>query len=142
MLIVPPVIRLLLKSMRTTLDVVMTKRVSATVGDFELLQLRSQASKGRSRVYASPCWHYPLPLSVPAELFSSTSLSAPEKPDMSFHNQPHAGPAGAPPNMAQNFNAMLQRSMHEPGQPELAPEGHGQPPSSVGKLEALRVPQR
>jgi hypothetical protein len=61
---------------------------------------------------------------------------------MSFHNQPHAGPAGAPPNMAQSFNAMLQRSVHEPGQPELAPEGHGQPPSSVGKFKARRMTQR
>ncbi|KAF1852115.1 uncharacterized protein K460DRAFT_325734 [Cucurbitaria berberidis CBS 394.84] len=52
---------------------------------------------------------------------------------MSFNpNQPHGGPAGAPPNMAQNFNAMLQRSLHEPGQPEQLAEAPGQPPSSLG----------
>ncbi|KAH7392601.1 hypothetical protein BKA66DRAFT_457856 [Pyrenochaeta sp. MPI-SDFR-AT-0127] len=52
---------------------------------------------------------------------------------MSFNsNQPHGGPAGAPPNMAQNFNAMLQRSLQEPGQSEQLIEAHGQPPSSTG----------
>ncbi|KAF1359049.1 hypothetical protein EJ07DRAFT_121810 [Lizonia empirigonia] len=50
---------------------------------------------------------------------------------MSFPNQPHAGPAGAPPNMAQNFNAMLQRSMDSP-QLEHAAEAPGQPPAGPG----------
>ncbi|KAJ4368919.1 hypothetical protein N0V83_006001 [Neocucurbitaria cava] len=52
---------------------------------------------------------------------------------MSFNsNQPHGGPAGPPPNMAQNFNAMLQRSLQEPGQPEQPVEAPGQPSSSLG----------
>ncbi|KAF2131007.1 hypothetical protein P153DRAFT_313228 [Dothidotthia symphoricarpi CBS 119687] len=52
---------------------------------------------------------------------------------MSFNpNQPHGGPAGAPPNMAQNFNAMLQRSMQEPGQLELPSEAPGRPSSAIG----------
>ncbi|KAF2629665.1 hypothetical protein BU25DRAFT_438655 [Macroventuria anomochaeta] len=50
---------------------------------------------------------------------------------MSFPNQPHGGPAGAPPNMAQNFNAMLQRSMDSP-QPEHGGEVPGQPSSGPG----------
>ena len=60
---------------------------------------------------------------------------------MSFNQrqQPHGGPAGAPPNMAQDFNAMLQRSMQEPGQPEPVAEAPGQPPSSIGEIENTRV---
>ncbi|KAJ4381280.1 hypothetical protein N0V86_003629 [Didymella sp. IMI 355093] len=50
---------------------------------------------------------------------------------MSFPNQPHGGPAGAPPNMAQSFNAMLQRSVDSP-QPEHAVEAPGQPPAGPG----------
>ncbi|KAG9197801.1 SM-like, degradation of cytoplasmic mRNAs and positively regulates transcription initiation [Epicoccum nigrum] len=50
---------------------------------------------------------------------------------MSFPGQPHGGPAGAPPNMAHNFNAMLQRSMESP-QLETAVEAPGQPPSGPG----------
>ncbi|KAJ4994420.1 LSM domain-containing protein [Stagonosporopsis vannaccii] len=50
---------------------------------------------------------------------------------MSFPNQLHGGPAGAPPNMAQNFNAMLQRSVDSP-QPDNAVEAQGQPPSGPG----------
>lgn len=57
---------------------------------------------------------------------------------MSFANQPHAGPAGAPPNMAQNFNAMLQRSMDSP-QPEHAAEAPGQPPAGPGTSQCLRA---
>ncbi|KAH8717050.1 hypothetical protein GQ44DRAFT_712776 [Phaeosphaeriaceae sp. PMI808] len=52
---------------------------------------------------------------------------------MSYNQrQPHGGPAGAPPNMAQDFNAMLQRSLHEPGQPEPIAEAPGQSSSSMG----------
>ncbi|KAH7398991.1 hypothetical protein DE146DRAFT_632538 [Phaeosphaeria sp. MPI-PUGE-AT-0046c] len=46
--------------------------------------------------------------------------------------QPHGGPAGAPPNAAPDFNAMLQRSLHEPGHQELAVEAPGRPSSSIG----------
>ncbi|CBX93300.1 hypothetical protein IAQ61_009011 [Plenodomus lingam] len=49
---------------------------------------------------------------------------------MSFHaNQPHGG---GPPNMAQNFNAMLQRSMQDPGQLEAPMDIPGRPNSSIG----------
>jgi hypothetical protein len=54
--------------------------------------------------------------------------------NMSFPGQPHGGPAGAPPNMAHNFNAMLQRSMDSP-QPENAVEAPGQPPSGPGTAQ-------
>ncbi|KAF1929359.1 uncharacterized protein M421DRAFT_61281 [Didymella exigua CBS 183.55] len=50
---------------------------------------------------------------------------------MSFPSQPHGGPAGAPPNMALSFNAMLQRSVDSP-QPEHAAEAPGQPPAGPG----------
>jgi hypothetical protein len=53
---------------------------------------------------------------------------------MSYNQrQPHGGPAGAPPNAAPDFNAMLQRSLHEPGHSELAVEAPGRPSSSIGK---------
>ncbi|EAT84836.1 hypothetical protein HBI56_222830 [Parastagonospora nodorum] len=52
---------------------------------------------------------------------------------MSYNQrQPHGGPAGAPPNAAPDFNAMLQRSLQEPGQSELAVEAPGRPSSSIG----------
>jgi U6 snRNA-associated Sm-like protein LSm1 len=54
---------------------------------------------------------------------------------MSFNQrQPHGAPAGAPPNAAPDFNAMLQRSLHEPGQQELAVEAPGRPSSSIGEV--------
>lgn len=69
------------------------------------------------------------------------SIPTPSHSAMSFHGQqPHGGPAGAPPNMAQSFNAMLQRSVHEPAQPDAAIEAPGRPSSSIG--EFLRSPMR
>lgn len=58
---------------------------------------------------------------------------------MSFANQPHGGPAGAAPNMAQSFNAMLQRSVDSP-QPEHAVETPGQPPAGPGTTQCLQAP--
>jgi hypothetical protein len=53
---------------------------------------------------------------------------------MSYNQrQPHGGPAGAPPNAGPDFNAMLQRSLHEPGHSELAVEAPGRPSSSIGE---------
>lgn len=52
---------------------------------------------------------------------------------MSYNQrQPHGGPAGAPSNAAPDFNAMLQRSLHEPGHQELSVEAPGRPSSSIG----------
>ncbi|KAF2708337.1 hypothetical protein K504DRAFT_468677 [Pleomassaria siparia CBS 279.74] len=53
---------------------------------------------------------------------------------MSFNpNQPHGGgPAGAPPNMAASFNAMLQRSVQDHGSSEPISEPHINPPPSIG----------
>lgn len=55
---------------------------------------------------------------------------------MSFNtNQPHGGgPAGAPPNMAASFNAMLQRSLQDQGPPEPAVEAPSNPPSAIGEI--------
>ncbi|KAL1599992.1 hypothetical protein SLS59_006065 [Nothophoma quercina] len=50
---------------------------------------------------------------------------------MSFPNQPHGFPAGAPPNQAPDFNAMLQRSM-DPPQSGNAAESPGQPAQGPG----------
>ncbi|KAF1942020.1 hypothetical protein EJ02DRAFT_186846 [Clathrospora elynae] len=52
---------------------------------------------------------------------------------MSFNpNQPHGGPAGAPPNVTMDFNAMLQRSMQVPEQQDQISEVPGRPSSSIG----------
>jgi U6 snRNA-associated Sm-like protein LSm1 len=48
--------------------------------------------------------------------------------------QPHGGPAGAPPTAGPDFNAMLQRSLHEPGQQELGVEAPQRPSSSIGEV--------
>jgi hypothetical protein len=59
---------------------------------------------------------------------------------MSYNQrQPHGGPAGAPPSGAPDFNAMLQRSLHEPGHQELTVEAPGRPSSSIGTGAHLRV---
>jgi hypothetical protein len=59
---------------------------------------------------------------------------------MSYNQrQPHGGPAGAPPSGAPDFNAMLQRSLHEPGHQELAVEAPGRPSSSIGEGAHTRV---
>lgn len=55
---------------------------------------------------------------------------------MSFHaNQPHGG---GPPNMAQSFNAMLQRSVQDPGQLEPPADVPGRPNSSLGMRQPTR----
>ena len=57
---------------------------------------------------------------------------------MSFPNQPHGGPTGAPPNMAPNFNAMLQRSM-DPSQLEHAIDAPGQLSGGSGTSQCLQM---
>ncbi|KAF2689202.1 hypothetical protein K458DRAFT_474802 [Lentithecium fluviatile CBS 122367] len=47
-------------------------------------------------------------------------------------NPPHGGPAGAPPNLNNSFNQMLQRSMQEQGQQEPLVEAPGNLPPSIG----------
>ncbi|KAF2036248.1 hypothetical protein EK21DRAFT_96198 [Setomelanomma holmii] len=60
---------------------------------------------------------------------------------MAFNQrQPHGGPASAPPNMAPDFNAMLQRSMQEQGQPEQLAEAPGHPPASIGEVAIGATP--
>jgi U6 snRNA-associated Sm-like protein LSm1 len=52
---------------------------------------------------------------------------------MSYNsNQNYGGPTGAPPNMAANFNAMLQRSMHEQQPQEGVAEAPGSAPPANG----------
>ncbi|KAL6703301.1 hypothetical protein ACN47E_010008 [Coniothyrium glycines] len=52
---------------------------------------------------------------------------------MAYHaDAPRGGPAGAPANMAQDFNAMLQRSMQNPGQLEPPTDIPGRPSSGIG----------
>jgi hypothetical protein len=60
---------------------------------------------------------------------------------MSFNQrqQPHGGPAGAPQNAGPDFNAMLQRSLHEPGQQELGVEAPQRPSSSIGEVASTRA---
>jgi hypothetical protein len=52
---------------------------------------------------------------------------------MSYPNHPQGGPAGAPPNMAASFNAMLQRSMQDPPPPEPVSEAPGSQPQAIGR---------
>ncbi|KAF2017343.1 hypothetical protein BU24DRAFT_420387 [Aaosphaeria arxii CBS 175.79] len=47
-------------------------------------------------------------------------------------NQHHGHPTGAPPNMAANFNAMLQRSIQEPAPQDIISEVPGSQPASIG----------
>jgi hypothetical protein len=62
---------------------------------------------------------------------------------MSYNQrQPHGGPAGAPPSAAPDFNAMLQRSLHEPGHQELTVEAPGRPSSSIGGSAHTRATGR
>ncbi|KAL5119027.1 hypothetical protein ACEQ8H_003156 [Pleosporales sp. CAS-2024a] len=52
---------------------------------------------------------------------------------MSYNQrQAHGGPATAPPTAAPDFNAMLQRSLHEAGHAELHVDAPGRPSSSIG----------
>ena len=106
--------------------------------DFELRQLRATVAKAnknarKPRHAGNTSAHIPKPLKNPHTRHKHRDT---RHHAMSFPNQPHGGPAGAPPNMAQNFNAMLQRSMDSP-QPEHAVEAPGQPPSGPGTAQCL-----
>ncbi|KAF1951098.1 hypothetical protein CC80DRAFT_496381 [Byssothecium circinans] len=48
------------------------------------------------------------------------------------NNNPRGGPAGASPNPTLSFQAMLQRSLQEPAQPEPVAEAPSNPPQSIG----------
>lgn len=108
------------------------------VGEFKHVDVVNTAAKVYNDTHASPCWlhHHPT-RPVSADPISPLSPMRLESP-MSFHpNQSHGGPAAAPPNMAQNFNAMLQRSAQEPGQLETVGDVPGRPSSSIGGLLGL-----
>jgi U6 snRNA-associated Sm-like protein LSm1 len=60
---------------------------------------------------------------------------------MSYNQrQNHGGPAAPPPNAGPDFNAMLQRSVQDPGQQELTVEAPARPSSTIGEDEARIVP--
>lgn len=119
----------------------MTKHLSAA-RDFVLHQSTQQATGVKAhknflkpRHAGNTSTHLPQPLKPP---LTQPTHHATHRTVMSFPNQPHGGPAGAPPNMAQNFNAMLQRSMDSP-QPEHAVEAPGQQPPAAGKPQCAQA---
>jgi hypothetical protein len=106
--------------------------------DFEQLQVHS--SKGRTTRAPPPCCQT-LRTFFRTARFPHVRLTDPrDTTNMSYNQrQPHGGPAGAPPSGAPDFNAMLQRSLHEPGHQELTVEAPGRPSSSIGEGAHTRV---
>jgi len=106
--------------------------------DFEVPQVKAQqhARDGHAAKTSTPSQE---PIGPHPTLCSGARHST----GMSYNQrQPHSGPAGAPPNMAQDFNAMLQRSMLEPGQPDTGAEAPGRPSSSIGEVTITRQPEK
>jgi hypothetical protein len=106
--------------------------------DFEQLQVHS--SKGRTTRAPPPCCQTLHTFSRTARIPPRSTHQPRDTTNMSYNQrQPHGGPAGAPPSGAPDFNAMLQRSLHEPGHQELAVEAPGRPSSSIGEGADTRV---